>query len=257
MDILKKELEAAFSRQRFDGEELDNKYVKEYRHFIRRLVGVNQGCAILTDMADNRSYFAIGRFEEFLGLQPGEKNEVIDSLDEDCIYGRIHPEDIGLKRMLELRFFCFLLGIPPEERINYCSSCKIRMLNGNNEYMYISNQTKILKNSPSGNMWLVLCLYDLSPNQNSVRGIESRIFNNQTGEIVSPTLQMEENTLLSRREKEVLLLIKAGWLSKEISDNLSISVNTVNRHRQNILRKFQVANSLEAVNRADKMGILE
>lgn len=257
MDVLKKELEAAFATQKFDGEKLDEQCVEEYRSFIRRLVGVNHGCAVLTDMADQRSFFAIGRFEEFLGLAPQDCcREILDSLDEDCIYNRIHPEDIVLKRTLELQFFNFLLGIVPDERISYRSCCKIRMLNGNKEYRYISNQTQILKNSPNGSMWLVLCLYDLSPNQSPVQGIESRIFNNHTGCIITLPQNLKA-VQLSRREKEVLELIKRGQLSKEISEGLSISIHTVNRHRQNILTKLRVANSLEAVLRADQMGLME
>ena len=35
-------------------------------------------------------------------------------------------------------------------------------------------------------------------------------------------------------------------MSKDIAQTLSISINTVNRHRQNILEKLQVNNSIEA-----------
>jgi DNA-binding NarL/FixJ family response regulator len=35
-------------------------------------------------------------------------------------------------------------------------------------------------------------------------------------------------------------------MSKEIASDLSISINTVNRHRQNILEKLHVDNSIEA-----------
>ena len=64
------------------------------------------------------------------------------------------------------------------------------------------------------------------------------------------------STLLSLREKEVLRCIQNGMLSKEISQRLHISINTVNRHRQNILRKLSVGNSMEAVNAAIAMRLL-
>jgi DNA-binding NarL/FixJ family response regulator len=35
-------------------------------------------------------------------------------------------------------------------------------------------------------------------------------------------------------------------MSKEIASRLFISINTVNRHRQNILMKLQASNSVEA-----------
>lgn len=45
---------------------------------------------------------------------------------------------------------------------------------------------------------------------------------------------------LSAREKEVLVCIAQGMLSKEIADKFSISINTVNTHRKNISAKTGV-----------------
>lgn len=46
-----------------------------------------------------------------------------------------------------------------------------------------------------------------------------------------------ESYELSDRESEVLVLVAQGSSSKEIADELSISVHTVNTHRKNITRK--------------------
>lgn len=62
--------------------------------------------------------------------------------------------------------------------------------------------------------------------------------------------------VLSQREREVLRLIDQGKLSKEIADQLSISINTVNRHRQNILEKLNVDHAIEACKVARAMGLL-
>lgn len=47
----------------------------------------------------------------------------------------------------------------------------------------------------------------------------------------------EENYELSDRESEVLVMVSQGLSSKEIADQLNISVHTVNTHRKNITRK--------------------
>ena len=62
--------------------------------------------------------------------------------------------------------------------------------------------------------------------------------------------------VLSEREKEILSLIGIGKPSKEIADLLFISKNTVSRHRQNILSKLQVRNSIEAYRIAKELGLL-
>lgn len=47
----------------------------------------------------------------------------------------------------------------------------------------------------------------------------------------------QETSELSDREKDVLILVAKGLMSKEIADNLNISVHTVISHRKNITRK--------------------
>ncbi len=56
-----------------------------------------------------------------------------------------------------------------------------------------------------------------------------------------------DTKILSVREKQVLMLIDKGLTSKEISETLSISINTVSRHRQEILGKLQVKTQLKHV----------
>jgi len=61
---------------------------------------------------------------------------------------------------------------------------------------------------------------------------------------------------VTKREKEVLLLLAEGLNYREISDKLFISINTVNSHRKNLISKFGVKNSTELVKEAMEQGIL-
>lgn len=62
--------------------------------------------------------------------------------------------------------------------------------------------------------------------------------------------------LLSRREREILRQISRGKPSKQIAAELNISINTVNNHRQNIIRKLNCKNTAEAIVVAGKLQIL-
>jgi DNA-binding CsgD family transcriptional regulator len=53
---------------------------------------------------------------------------------------------------------------------------------------------------------------------------------------------------ISQREFSVIKLIEAGMTNKEIGDELSISVNTVNNHIANIFSKTQVRSRIDLLN---------
>ena len=54
---------------------------------------------------------------------------------------------------------------------------------------------------------------------------------------------LKKNINLTNREQEILNLIADGKTSQEIADTLFISIFTVNTHRQNLLKKFNVNNT--------------
>lgn len=62
---------------------------------------------------------------------------------------------------------------------------------------------------------------------------------------------------LSKREKEILVLLSDEFTSKEIAEKLFISVNTVETHRKNILLKTGSKTTTGAVKFALQNGILE
>jgi DNA-binding NarL/FixJ family response regulator len=54
---------------------------------------------------------------------------------------------------------------------------------------------------------------------------------------------------LTERENELLKLLNQGFRYKEIAEQLSISIETVRRHCQNIYKKLQVQSKVEAINK--------
>lgn len=256
MDVLRRELQEIFHRQPFDTTRLSGQDVEKCRYIIKAFTDVSQGCAILTDIAVGNSYSSIGRLANKLGLHQNTALEELTDVDEDFIYERIHPEDLVDKRMLEVKFFEQVEHLPSEERLKYHATCRIRMRDDVGNYVYVSNLTRIQSNSTDGYMRLVVCTYELSPEQEPIHGINPHIINMETGQSVTPFLYEERFDILTRREKEILGLIRQGMLSKEIASTLHISIFTVNKHRQNILEKISVDNSMEAVQTALAMKLI-
>lgn len=61
---------------------------------------------------------------------------------------------------------------------------------------------------------------------------------------------------LTPREFQVLRLICDGWTNAAIADRFSLSVRTVDKHRENILRKMDVTNAVQLINKTKQLGLL-
>lgn len=76
-------------------------------------------------------------------------------------------------------------------------------------------------------------------------------------EVLSSLRKPEPNQfLITRREKEVLLLIAEGLTNAEIAEKLFISVPTVNTHRKSLLEKFEVKNTAMLIAKATKLELI-
>ncbi len=63
-------------------------------------------------------------------------------------------------------------------------------------------------------------------------------------------------TQLSEREKEIFILLAEGHSTREIGEQLFISVKTVGTHKQNILEKLELKTNSDIVKYALKKGLI-
>lgn len=59
---------------------------------------------------------------------------------------------------------------------------------------------------------------------------------------------------LTKREKQILSLVVDGYTSKAMASKLNLSPRTVDHHRSNLLKKFNIKNSVDLVNYAVRNG---
>ena len=65
----------------------------------------------------------------------------------------------------------------------------------------------------------------------------------------------KEDSLLSSREKQILKMVVAGQTNQEIADNLFISIRTVESHKNHIMQKLDIKNTVELIKYALKINI--
>lgn len=209
--------------------------------------------AVLSDMRSNRSHICYGGFARTLGIDSvaGAVDE-IDSIWEETVLSRIHPEDLAAKYLQELRFFHFMKHCPGPSRSNYCLAQRLRMKDRFGNWLPTLHRLFYITSPHDNSLWLTLCLYNplvvTLPH-------DAVVIHTATGQL-QLLERRDDLQILTEREREVLRLIDGGMTSKAIAQRLSISVHTVSRHRQEILGKLQVRNSIEACRVAKDLGIL-
>jgi len=66
----------------------------------------------------------------------------------------------------------------------------------------------------------------------------------------------EKNSILTEREKEVLVLVASGASNKETADKLNVSINTVKSHMRKILDKLHLSSRRQAASFAQREGLI-
>lgn len=67
---------------------------------------------------------------------------------------------------------------------------------------------------------------------------------------------MSKKQTITKREKQILMLMTEGNTSLQIGHKLSISLKTVETHRKNLLTKFNALNAVHLVYLAAKSNII-
>lgn len=250
MKIIDK-LNGEFFIQPFEQEDLRVEELNTYKQLAQQYARQENSIAVLSDLHNNVSYIYYGGVAETLGLGKKGDSLSVPSIWEEDIFKYIHPEDMSNKYLQELRFYHYMKQLPKQERNNHFLMSKLRMKDSSGNYQTILHRMFYVVSPSNDLIWLALCLYNLSIDTN----LNCIVVNSLTGKCLELEKQ-DYSHVLSEREKEILSLIGIGKPSKEIADLLFISKNTVSRHRQNILSKLQVRNSIEAYRIAKELGLL-
>lgn len=245
MSCLKK-LNQLLKSQSFNGDTIDVSQLLDYAKNISQIENVT---VVVSDMRCGVSRIFPGKFGIVLGVSNYVEE---DSIWEKAILNLMTEKQREEKYLAELRFFNFLRHVPRHARPDYYLVSKLRMKAATGDTIDVIHRMYYIYADDSETVTHALCLYG-RPTFDFIG--KNRIVNSFTG-ISEELTASGDSSILSRREKQVLTLIDSGKRSYEIADILSISKNTVSRHRQQILAKLQVKNSMEACRIAKTMKII-
>ncbi|MFC7345895.1 response regulator transcription factor [Chryseobacterium zhengzhouense] len=249
MKPIQSDLNNQLLQQNFVSETKTEKWqLEKCQIMAKNFVELENGIAILSDLKNNKSYIYSGKIADELNVFQNKKSIEIESIWEDELFDILEADDVLQKHILELQFFQFIKTVPFEKQKDFSVVSRLRI---SGKQKSLIHKMFYFSDPYHKNVEFALCLYHFDFFM--VANYTGMIINNSDGEIIRHT-EVENSDFLSSREKEILRMIQLGKKSKEIAGLLFISVNTVNRHRQNILEKMRVSNTTEACTMALKLN---
>lgn len=197
-------------------------------------------------------------------LQSKEQKRIFGILDDtieidtELHYKSIHPDDLPFVLETDNLLYKFFSKLPFEEKTNYKLVYDFRTKNTDGNYVRHMHQSVVFEKSRNGKTWLTLVIsHPMAENRTYIKP-QRRLINMNSGELhlFNDIDNLHSKSILTKRETDVLDLIARGYDSINISDKLHISINTVNNHRQHILRKTQTENTTQALLYCKRLGIL-
>lgn len=243
-----------FEQQKFSADDLDYTVLERHKPNLQQLADTCNSVISIFDAYKKENVFHSFNLGTMFGYSPQE----VASGGPHFLDTKIHPEDFMMLMQNSLSIFKLFFNFSANEKLTHKLVSEYRILNSSGTYVRVVEQQQVLELDNRDNLWLALSILDISPNQKNMdEGLKSEMLNFQTGKIIPFREPKDEITIhLTQREIEVLKLVKEGFLSKEISEKLSLSLHTVNTYRQRFLEKLGVNNSLEAVKLASKLGLI-
>ncbi len=194
------------------------------------------------DHINNKFIYLNPEIKNLIGISA---NEILHK-DVNIYENLIHKEDIqNMKDHIVTPFIDYLQKIDKDRLKHIQISKNYRIKHKNGTILKCLDQSVILVNEPDKLLTLGV-ITDISryKTDNDVTFSISEYDNNQ--KIIKKILFRKE-IQISKREKEIINLIVQGYSSKIIADILKISINTVNTHRQNLLKKMDCNNTAELI----------
>jgi DNA-binding CsgD family transcriptional regulator len=236
----------------FDAADLDYSIVPQHSSVLKTLSEISNSGTQIFDLNKKEILFFSPNFGKALGYEAAD----YEALNYAFFESKIHPDEkhqLALNGLASLKMFD---NFSRDEKLNHKVVHEYQMMNAEGKYIRLVEQYQILELDKKGQMWLMMSIVDIAPNQDANGTVNSKILNFKTGLIIPFEEAQKPQLELTKRELEILKLVKQGYLSKEISEQLSISVHTVNTHRYRFLEKLGANNSFEAVVFASKYGLL-
>ena len=240
-----------YSPDRSVAEQEKNKLVLDLSHRLIHFFQAGEFFVFIFNVSTLTFDYISPGIENVLGYRPEE-------MTLDTFFDLFHPEDQKAYVNFENEVGRFLLSLPKERVFKYKVRIDMRMRKKDGTYTRILHQTMVFDVGDDGKILRSLGVYtDIG--YLKMEGKPTLSFIGLEGEPSFINVQVGKELILikdqlSKREKEILVLIMEGLQNKAIADKLHLSKETVDKHRKNMLAKTDSKSSAELITKAIRNG---
>lgn len=203
-------------------------------------------CAIITCPVRHDNFFYMSaNAQAVFGYTP---QHIADRFRElEYYFSQIHQSDIfDLQNCMDF-FESFLHDESPAEYNKLRTVFHYRFRNADGKYIYLQDERATLISA--GGTVIHYSLIRAMPDEAIFSGTKIEIY--KDGEVFKKIAEYKPSSAknkLSRRENDLVVLIKKGLTTKEIAWQLNISHNTVRNIKSKLFEKYSVNNTIELLN---------
>jgi DNA-binding CsgD family transcriptional regulator len=141
----------------------------------------------------------------------------------------------------------FMMNVLPEQHFQYRCIFYYRFRKTNGQYIYLHDEKAVVNLNGSGNFYFAL-MKDLTP-ERRFEGVKLEIYKLDPDPVkLLDHKPLHQRNKLTKRETDLVTLIKQGLSTKEIAWYLNISHNTVRNIKSRLFEKYNVTNTIELLN---------
>lgn len=166
----------------------------------------------------------------------------------DNFIASMYEEDVKFIMAAVTKISGYTISKPFEARNKQNFTIYGRLLNAKQQYVWMAMQYPLYLFDDEQNILGGIIVYSLV--DTSIVNLHSAVltindYSNNDYLVYKTITSLKHN--LSYREGQIVALLKQGQTSAEIAHTLKLSVNTINNHRQRLLKKFNASSSLQLI----------
>jgi DNA-binding CsgD family transcriptional regulator len=217
---------------------------------IEQLLHENRQFFYVADLLRLQIRFITEGSKEIIGVIP-------ELFDLATLISKVHPDDKNRYSISRAQYIKMGQELFLKECGEAIISTHFRLSNNEGNYSNLLFQGYMFYCAvPVRTVYTILLLTDLSGFGLSKRGYHYYVGNDILLFRYPDTTLLNTGRVFSYRELEILKMIAQGLDSREIAKKLFLSVNTVNTHRKNILRKTKKTSTHDLIIELQDIGMI-